>query len=486
MASGIETLRSIDTALAQARTQATDLSEKLQVSSAALMAAEQQEAQHYRELAKVRVSEMAQGAFLRALDDAERRTQQLLERRERELVQLDQRQTETRRQRDELEAQRDLKRDRLSQAGEQLDALEAQAQEQLVVDQDYQAQLKCAQAAGATAERAERKTELAEKDRREKGAPYEADSLFAYLWRQGYGTSGYRANALVRYLDGWLARLCRYHQARPNYAMLVELPERLSEHRDKVRAEADRQLLVLQALEEQAAERLGVLKSREGLETADAALAELDTRIEQIDEELAALDQQRADFAGGEDPAFREATDGMVATLRGASLRSLMREARETPTAADDRIVEALAEVQDRCEALEQPLQQGRKLLRGLSLRVKELEQIRQQFRKRRYDTNGSGFADSALIAMLLSQFMGGLMNSRDLWGSIENQQRWQKRRANPGFGSGGIRRGGGLWSGGLPRSRGRLGGGGGFGGGGFRTGGGFGGGGGFKTGGGF
>ena len=119
-------------------------------------------------------------------------------------------------------------------------------------------------------------------------------------------------------------------------------------------------------------------------------------------------------------------------------------------------------------------------MLAGLNQRVRELEQVRQEFRRRRYDSGSSGFADGAMIGMLLSQFLGGMMNAGDLWGNIEQQQRWQRRRANPGFGSGSLRRGGGVWSGGRPR------GGGGFGGGGFRTGGGFGGGGGFKTGGGF
>jgi flagellar biosynthesis chaperone FliJ len=262
--------------------------------------------------------------------------------------------------------------------------------------------------------------------------------------------------------------------------MLVELPERLHEHTEKVRAEADRQLEALRVLEEQAAEQVGVVAARAEVESADSALAELDSTIEQVEEELAALERKRADFAGGQDPTLKEATDSMVATLRGESLRALMREARETPTADDDRIVEALAETRERRAALEQPLEQGRELFQRLSQRVKELEQIRQQFRRRRYDSSGSGFADGALIGMMLGQFMSGLLSSRDLWGTIERQQHWQRRRANTGFGSGGVRRGGGIWSGGLPRGRG------GFGGGGFRTGGGFGGGGGFKTGGGF
>lgn len=480
MSSGIEALRSIDAGLAQARAQASELSEKLQVASAELMGAEQREAEHYRSLARVRVSDIAQGKMLGALDDAERRARELMERRTDELAQLNQQRTEALARRDELEAQRTAQNDTLARASDKLDELEANVQQRLAADDTHQAQLKTTQEAEAKAKRAERKTELATSDRTQKGAPFEGDSLFMYLWRRGYGTSSYSASAPIRYLDAWVARLCDYHDARPNYAMLLELPKRLGEHTERVRAEADRQLEALRELEEQAARDSGVEAARKELEEADAALADLDASIESIDGELLELEQRQAEFAGGQDPTAREAADSIAAILREESLSALMREARQTPTDADDRIVEQLAEAQEQRAALRQELEQERGLLKSLNERVKQLEQIRQEFRRRRYDSGSSGFADGALIGVMLSQFLGGLMNSRDLWSTIERQQRWRQRRADPGFGSGGIRRGGGVWTGGLPRGRG------GFGGGGFGTGGGFGGGGGFKTGGGF
>lgn len=480
MSSGTETLRSIDAALSQTRSQASELSEKLQVASAELMGAEQREAEHYRSLARVRVSDIVQGKMLRALDDAERRAQELMARRTDELAQLDQQRTETVARRDNLEAQRTVRNDTLARASDKLDELEADVQQRLATDQAYQAQLTTTQEAEAKAERAERKTELAATDRGAKGVPYEGDPLFMYLWRRGYGTSSYSANAVIRYLDTWVARLCDYHNARPNYAMLLELPKRLGEHTERVRAEADGQLEALRDLEEQAAQDAGIEAARKELEEADAALTDMDASLESIDAELLELEQRQAEFAGGQDPTGREAADSIAATLREESLSGLMREARQTPTDADDRIVEQLAEARERRTVLKEELEQERGLLERLNERVKQLEQIRQEFRRRRYDSVSSGFDDGALIGVMLRQFMGGLMNSRDLWRTIERQQRWQRRRANPGFGSGGIGRGGGVWSGGLPRGRG------GFGGGGFGTGGGFGGGGGFKTGGGF
>src|SRR5690606_16754243 len=84
--------------------------------------------------------------------------------------------------------------------------------------------------AGATlrhvAEESLRKTLQAETDREEKGRPYRDDPLFMYLWERRYGTGTYRANNLVTYLDGLVAGLVRYRDARPNFAMLNDIPLR--------------------------------------------------------------------------------------------------------------------------------------------------------------------------------------------------------------------------------------------------------------------
>ena len=481
MASGTDTLRSIDGALAQAKRQVEELSAQLQVSTVEVMKVEQEEAEHYRALARVRVSDLAQADLLGTLDATERNVAELLERRRGEHAELEQRLVSIRAQHEALQGQRAEHNASVFEAGEKLDALEAEAQGSLTGDPAYQAQLERAEEAEARARRAERKTEMAEADRKVKGSPYEHEPLFMYLWRRGYGTTAYRAGPLTRFLDGWVARLCGYREARPNYTLLTELPERLCEHAGALRATAESDLEALRILETQAATAAGVDAATAELERADSALDELDGNLAGLEAELDELEAQRSDFAGGQDPTLRRATEAFMSTLRGESLRSLMREARQTPTDADDEIVEALIGNQERKHALERPLEQGRHTLKAMTQRVRELEHIRQEFRKRRYDSGSSGFANGAMIGVMLSQFLGGLMNSRDLWGNIEQQQRWQRRRANPSFGSGGFGRGGGIWSGGLPRGRGGLGSGG------FRTGGGFGGGGGgFKTGGGF
>jgi hypothetical protein len=88
---------------------------------------------------------------------------------------------------------------------------------------------------------AEEKAAQAEADRAEKRRPYEADPLFMYLWRRRFGTRDYDATNFVRYFDRKVAHLIGYEAARVNYAMLMELPERLREHAARLKQESGRQ-----------------------------------------------------------------------------------------------------------------------------------------------------------------------------------------------------------------------------------------------------
>src|SRR5690606_31028903 len=143
-----------------------------------------------------------------------------------------------------------------------------------------------AEALDAVAEEALRKTEQAEADRDDKGRPYRDDPLFIYLWEAGYGTANYRANNLVRYLDGLVARLVGFHKARPNFAMLNEIPLRLREHAERQEAQAQAAEAALAAMETQAVDAAGGKPIR-------AAIAGIEQEIAAIDAEIVASEDRR-------------------------------------------------------------------------------------------------------------------------------------------------------------------------------------------------
>jgi hypothetical protein len=133
-----------------------------------------------------------------------------------------------------IEALADLARSRLEPPDRErvVDALEAAAA-------DARRSLERQPAASDDVIRnAEEKAARAEADRDEKRRPYESDPLFMYLWRRGFGTRDYEAGNLVRHFDRKVAHLIGYEAARVNYAMLLELPERLREHAERLKQEA--------------------------------------------------------------------------------------------------------------------------------------------------------------------------------------------------------------------------------------------------------
>lgn len=135
---------------------------------------------------------------------------------------------------------------------------------------------------------AEEKLAQAESDREEKRRPYESDPLFMYLWRRRFGTRDYRAGNLVRYLDRKVAHLIGYEAARVNYAMLIELPDRMREHLERLRRERGgapddpRLAAVLAAVERQPEIVALVQDARDRPGPDDATLQ----RIEELDRAL--------------------------------------------------------------------------------------------------------------------------------------------------------------------------------------------------------
>src|SRR5262249_15255275 len=84
--------------------------------------------------------------------------------------------------------------------------------------------------AEAIASEAEKKAAAAEAELVAKKKPYDDDPLFAYLWRNRFGTSNYTGGRLVRMVDRVVAQFIDYDAIRSNYAALVEIPLRLREH----------------------------------------------------------------------------------------------------------------------------------------------------------------------------------------------------------------------------------------------------------------
>ncbi|GGE84641.1 hypothetical protein H1W37_02330 [Stappia taiwanensis] len=477
MISGRQTLGSIERSLAEVRQEEAERKARVEQAMRDINELRSAELDAYRELARFRLRGGGDGMFGRRIDSDEAQAKARLEQRELALSAL-------RSQRNALNSdmaalvdkRRRLARER-DAAGDRLDAILDQVDDRLAQDPAYRAQQEAAEAARATAEAAQAKATQAAADRQEKGAAYEADRLFIYLWQRGFGTPDYRSTGLIRMLDRWVARLVRFDDARPNYAMLCEIPERLKAYAADREAEAVAEEAKLGAMSRSAAAELAGEDLAAAVERAEQELAATAAELEALETEQAELATREQPFIAGEDADFRAAEEALLRSLRSEELSTLWQEALATPSPKDEAIVRRLRDLDKRIGAIGPQIEADQAELRDIGRRREELVKVAQRFRKKHYDNWDSSFENNDLAGVLIDELAKGVLSGADYWARTEKSHRRRRRRGGAiGF-PGGV---------GLPGSMGGTfpGGGsdGGFGGGGFDSGDSFGGGG-FETG---
>lgn len=479
MLSGRDALQNINLTLQQLHQQINESDGQIQQLSDTLLKLQQQQAKRYQDLARIRLDNIISGEVVAGMETADRRVGELLQLRAGALSDLSAQFDRKRNEQEQKERQREAQSDELAAAARALDDQEATTRRHLHEDHGYRSQLEQAETAERIASHAEEKMRDAQQNREQKGAPYETDPLFSYLWGRGYGTSKYSANALIRFFDKWVAGLCKYHEARPNYARLLEIPIRLQEHAVRQRTVADKELQALRVLEERAAEKEGMPALRQAYEQADNRLDEIDEEINRLEMRLMALMQQKASYSSGSDTHFRQAVDTLAASLKREDMDTLYRYARLTTTAEDDLLVSELPAAEQRSKQIRQTLLDYKGNHQKYLSRLAELEKVRRNFKSERFDDIQSGFGNGAILSMVLNQFLQGLADSAELWGTIRREQQSRPKSSRFPRGNRGSSRRTGTWrfpfpgggsggSSGGRRGRGRGGGGG------FRTGGGF------------
>lgn len=485
MISGLKTLRHIDQSLGSVRKDVNRIDAELNHASQAMHNNRRQQTQSLKQLAKIRLDEIAQGSFLGELDAADHRALSLLEKREQAYQQLEVDINTASERLKSLETNREAAQESLSVRAQAIIDCEHTIQTELEHDNAYQEQLQAAREMDSIADQAEEKAVLAEKDRQEKGEPYENNKLFMYLWKRKYGTSDYVASALIRYLDSWVEDLSDYDKYRVNYWTLLEIPKRLKAHAETARISSDQALEALAEIEIIKAQQAGLPGLQDEHGQAQTVIDAIDDKTEQQEDKINLLLKQRTEYVQAKDVYTEQSLQTLSAGLSNKSVYELNNVVSQTVSNRDNLIVRELAELQQQQDDLKEELQDHRRLHEAKLDRLKQLENVRRQFKNHRYDDVRSEFRNKSLVTSMFNQFLMGLVGSDELWRVLKRHQRHRDVGAWPDFGSGGLgvptrRRS--PWH--LPSGRGRLGGSvfrlpksGGFNsrsGGGFRTGGGF------------
>jgi len=439
MLPGSQAMGSIEQSLSEAKRDLEATNTQLATMSSAKADLQREEGVAYRELAKLRLDVLARDAMVGDLDASERQARTLLDSHQAAIEALEKEIAEREKAGESVQRERAMLVERHEKLGEQIDAAEAKTQARLATIPEFAAQLALATEAEAVVKRAERKAERARADRVEKGKPFEADALFMYLWQRQYDTAGYRAMPLFRWLDGKVAGLCRYAAARPIYSMLVSLPERLGEHVAEVQGRADVEAERLKVLEREAMAADGVADLAATFDEQDTALAALNADLAKHESAVIELQRRRSELMGGGSENFQKALDILSVAYQRESIRALYQDARATSMPDDDNIVERLEDIAERKHDLKRDSGHLAATQLAQVKRVTELEKIRTDFRQHRFDSGNSTFSDPSLIALVLGQFMKGVLSSGGVWDALRRQQRFEPGRADPGFGSGGL-----------------------------------------------
>jgi len=488
MWTGSTALKNIDQSLQTIRNEVVRLDNLLTRLTESMAKNQRHRVKLINDIAAVRLTEIDTGELRSSLTAADQQALKILEQRDEALTALNEKIERLDQDILAAEHERETLLASVNQSSQNLVELETKVQNELKVDQHYLDQIAKTREAESIAEEAQNKVELAQHDMDVKAQPYKADELFMYLWNRGYGTTEYSGSFLARFMDGWVARVIKYEPARINFWNLTEIPKRLNNHAEMVDAAADEELMALQQLELDALAKGGVKEIEQALEASREILDKHDDKLEEKEHALNVLLEERAQFVAGVDEYMQRCLSRLTQVLEHKDLNAVHHYVRQTNSPTDDKLV---IELQTYVRNMH-----DKKISK-----LKELEQVRRNFKNSRYDDVRSGFGNEAMLATILGQFLQGAASGSDLWRVIQRNQRYRDVSSLPDFGSGGIFRGGRGRRGGLgdilgggsisrgrrkrrnsswhlPTPR--------RGGGGFRFPGGGGGGGGFKTGGGF
>jgi hypothetical protein len=469
MMNGTDQLAVINQHMAKARSGLDTIHQRMETANQRLVKLRNQLAEEYRQLARFRLDELAANRVATQLDETDRAVLKLLERRSQELHELDSAIEQSTARQDQLNAERGQAVRKRDDLVKQIDESAAEIKSQLSRQDAYQAQDKRVAETGARAEQAERKAAQSEADQEEKGKPYREDPLFMYLWNRRFLTPDYTGSWFTRSLDGWVAKMIKFGDARSNYFMLTELPVRLREHAEQQKAIAAEELEKLHDLEAKALQTDDIVRAKEALAAAQKSLEETEARIEEEEKRHETLFQQRSAFATASDEASRQAIELQVSEIKQEPLANLYMQAKMTSNPDDDVIVARIRDLQQKEKRLISEIAAFQEQERQHQQSFSELEDLRRRFRQSSYDSRYSYFPSGFELAALLGMLMSGRASGGDVWDRIDREQRFRRPRTPPDFG-------GGVFPGGFGGGR-RGGFGGGFGGG-------MGGGGGFRTGG--
>lgn len=410
MISGRQALATVEQTIAQARDAEVRLGTALRSAQEEAVRLRAARMEAFRDLARLKLDALSHATVTQELGAIERRALALLHDAKRAYDEFAGRRGAAHERLRQAETERHAKAAEWEHALSELEALRTRVEAETRVSPEWAACRARIDDLRNVTEAARQKTVQAEVDREEKRKPYESDPLFMYLWKRRFGTSGYTATGLVRFLDRKVARLVRYDKARADYALLLDIPLRLREHAARVKSDLGAEEARLVALEREALIRAGAEPLQAKAAQAKAGLEEAERNLETAKAAVAQFEAEGA--ASPAEMPYRESVELLARAAEAKDLQLLYREAAATPTPEDEAIVRRIEETEAAIGRAEREIGRIRGEMAELARRRAQIEHERNEFRRRGYDSPGGSFGNEQVLSNVLGGVLGGVLGS--------------------------------------------------------------------------
>ena len=261
----------------------------------------------------------------------------------------------------------------------------------------------------------------------EKLPAYERSVLFQYLYRRKFATPDYWGSGWTRSLDGWVAKLIDYPQARRGYEFLRRTPEVLAAELVKRQQDFHALMQQIETIATEVATAQGLTAVRTQGEQIGKQRDQIVAEIASRQESLGKIATERQQLASAQNAFYQEALDRFKRFLGETKETVLAARARQTPEPIDDHLVASIVSINDEIDDTRRQINALAQARLAMSTQVSGLDAVVTRFRQQNFDSDRSYFEPPLSLDGLLNQFTTGTLTQESLWQSLRTRQRFRQ-----------------------------------------------------------
>ena len=331
---------------------------------------------------------------------------------------------------DQAQQQTDRVTEQLNEKAQQRDQLQEVVSDQLKQMPQYVELVDSAAIAEQQLSHNEERMMQVDQEAQNKLPSYDNSRLFTYLYKRKFATPDYRSKGLIKRLDRWLARYIDYTKAKRSYNFMKVTPALMREELQRRRANFEKLMDQIEAIECKVEQELGLTKVVEEGELLGLQRDELLTQIEDENLRLLEFRQELDASLQSKGQHYEKALATMKEHLEQTQQDVLEFNAKRTREQTDDRITRDIEQLNEQSEDLRQQLQTIDGQRRSQAKKQTGMHDIVQRFRSANFDAHRSVFPDDFEIGKLIGRYLNGVIDARSFWKSIRNNQKFQENWA--------------------------------------------------------